>query len=81
MKITPVVKKILDNYESDCPGTKTNLARILMHGRLGGSGKLLILPVDQGVEHGPARSFATNPAAYNPHYHFKLAIDAGCNRS
>jgi class I fructose-bisphosphate aldolase len=77
MKITQRVKKILDNYESDSPGTKANLARILMQGRLGGTGKLVILPVDQGFEHGPARSFAPNPDAYDPHYHFKLAIDAG----
>ncbi|MPY75363.1 MAG: class I fructose-bisphosphate aldolase [Alphaproteobacteria bacterium] len=77
MKITQRVRKILANYESDNPGTKSNLARILMHGRLGGSGKLLILPVDQGFEHGPARSFAKNPPAYDPHYHFQLAVDAG----
>ena len=76
MRITQRVKKILSNYESDCPGTKTNLARILMHGRLGGTGKLLILPVDQGFEHGPARSFAKNPSGYDPHYHFQLAVDA-----
>jgi fructose-bisphosphate aldolase, class I len=79
MQITPRVKKILDNYESDNPGTKTNLARILMAGKLGGTGKLVILPVDQGFEHGPARSFAANPPAYDPHYHFQLAIDAGLN--
>ncbi|MBO6560405.1 MAG: class I fructose-bisphosphate aldolase [Nisaea sp.] len=77
MKITQRVKRILDGYESDCPGTKANLARILMQGKLGGTGKLVILPVDQGFEHGPARSFAPNPDAYDPHYHFKLAIDAG----
>jgi class I fructose-bisphosphate aldolase len=77
MKITPRVKRILDNYESDNPGTKANLARMLMQGRLAGTGKLVILPVDQGFEHGPARSFAPNPAAYDPHYHFQLAIDAG----
>jgi class I fructose-bisphosphate aldolase len=77
MSITPQVKKILDNYESDNPGTKANLARILMQGKLGGTGKLVILPVDQGFEHGPARSFAPNPAAYDPHYHFSLAIEAG----
>ncbi|AHJ69117.1 Fructose-bisphosphate aldolase [Granulibacter bethesdensis] len=77
MRITPVVKSILDKYESDNPGTKTNLARILMEGRLGGTGKLVILPVDQGFEHGPARSFAPNPPAYDPHYHFDLAIEAG----
>ena len=71
------VKQILSMYESDNPGTKASLARILMNGRLGGSGRLVILPVDQGFEHGPARSFATNPAAYDPHYHFDLAITAG----
>jgi class I fructose-bisphosphate aldolase len=79
MKISRTVKKILANYESDSPGTKANLARILMQGKLGGTGKLVILPVDQGFEHGPARSFAANPAAYDPHYHFQLAIDAGLN--
>ena len=77
MRITPPVKHILDWYESDNPGTKTNLARILMEGRLGGTGRLVILPVDQGFEHGPARSFAPNPPAYDPHYHFDLAIEAG----
>ncbi len=75
--MTPTVKAILDNYESDNPGVKGNLARILMQGRLGGTGKLIILPVDQGFEHGPARSFAINPAAYDPHYHYQMAIDAG----
>ena len=79
MKLTPAVQKILSNYESDNPGTKANLARILMQGRLGGTGKLVILPVDQGFEHGPARSFAPNPPAYDPHYHFELAIEAGLN--
>ena len=77
MKVTQRVRKILAQYESDSPGTKTNLARILMQGKLGGTGKLVILPVDQGFEHGPARSFAPNPPAYDPHYHFRLAIDAG----
>ncbi|BBK39439.1 fructose-bisphosphate aldolase [Allostella sp. ATCC 35155] len=77
MKVTQKVKRILDGYESDNPGTKANLARILMQGRLGGTGKLVILPVDQGFEHGPARSFAPNPEGYDPHYHFQLAIDAG----
>jgi class I fructose-bisphosphate aldolase len=77
MQMTESVRKILSWYESDNPGTKANLARILMQGRLGGTGKLVILPVDQGFEHGPARSFAPNPAGYDPHYHFQLAIDAG----
>ncbi len=79
MKISPKVKKILSCYESDNAGTKSNLARILMHGKLGGTGRMLILPVDQGFEHGPDRSFAVNPNAYDPHYHFELAIDAGLN--
>src|SRR5271163_1817130 len=77
MSITPAVRDILEWYESDNPGTKANLARILMEGKLGGTGKLLILPVDQGFEHGPARSFAANPPAYDPHYHYQLAVDAG----
>ena len=77
MKVTRNIKKILDYYESDNPGVKANLARILMSGKLGGTGKLVILPVDQGFEHGPARSFAKNIEAYDPHYHFKLAINAG----
>ena len=77
MKITRKVKTILDNYGSDSPGVKANLARMLMQGRLGGSGKMVILPVDQWFEHGPARSFAVNPDAYDPLYHFQIAIDAG----
>lgn len=77
MKISTKVKKILANYESDCPGTKANLARILSHGRLGGTGKMIILPVDQGFEHGPGRSFAINPEAYDPLYHYQMAVDAG----
>jgi len=77
MSLTEPVERILGNYESDNPGTKANLTRILMQGRLGGTGKLVILPVDQGVEHGPARSFAPNPPAYDPHYHFALALEAG----
>ncbi|MCH4022975.1 MAG: class I fructose-bisphosphate aldolase [Acetobacter sp.] len=79
MSLTPRVKEILSNYESDSPGTKANLARFLNTGKLAGTGKLVILPVDQGFEHGPARSFAANPAAYDPHYHFQLAIEAGLN--
>jgi class I fructose-bisphosphate aldolase len=73
------VREILSWYSSDNPGVKTNLARMLNHGRLGGTGKLVILPVDQGFEHGPARSFAPNPPGYSPLYHFQLAVDAGLN--
>lgn len=76
---TDRVREILSWYESDNPGTKTNIARLLNHGRLAGTGKLVILPVDQGFEHGPARSFAVNPAGYDPNYHFEVAIEAGCN--
>jgi class I fructose-bisphosphate aldolase len=76
---TKRVKEILSWYSSDNPGTLANLARLLGHGRLGGTGKLVILPVDQGFEHGPARSFAPNPPAYDPRYHFELGIEAGCN--
>ncbi|MBI2059487.1 MAG: class I fructose-bisphosphate aldolase [Nitrospirae bacterium] len=73
------VREILSWYGSDNPGTLTNLARLLNHGKLGGTGKLVILPVDQGFEHGPARSFAPNAPGYDPRYHFQLALDAGCN--
>lgn len=77
MKLTSKVKKILSCYESDSPGTKTNLARLLMHGKLSGTGRMIVLPVDQGFEHGPGRSFAANPSAFDPHYHYQLAIDGG----
>lgn len=73
------VREILSWYSSENPGVRTNLARMLNHGRLAGTGKMVILPVDQGFEHGPARSFAPNPAGYDPRYHFQLAVDAGCN--
>lgn len=77
MRHTPRVREILSWYGADTPGVKTNIARLLNTGRLAGTGKLVILPVDQGYEHGPARSFAKNPAAYDPHYLYQLAIDAG----
>jgi class I fructose-bisphosphate aldolase len=73
------VREILSWYSSDNPGTKANLARMLNQGTLAGTGKMVILPVDQGFEHGPARSFAPNPAGYDPRYHFDLALEAGCN--
>src|SRR5688500_1104537 len=77
--MTPRVREILSWYGSDNPGTLTNLARLMNHGKLAGTGKMVILPVDQGFEHGPARSFAKNPDAYDPAYHFELAIESGCN--
>jgi len=79
MRVTDRVKQILSWYQSDSPGTLANLYRLLMTGKLAGTGKLVILPVDQGFEHGPARSFAPNPEGYDPRYHFQLALDAGCN--
>ncbi len=79
MPETNRVKEILSWYGSDNPGTKANLARLMNHGALKGTGKFVILPVDQGFEHGPARSFAPNPAGYDPEYHAQLAVDAGCN--
>ncbi|MEM7268267.1 MAG: class I fructose-bisphosphate aldolase [Pseudomonadota bacterium] len=79
MKTTRVVKNILANYEGENPGVKAKLHSMLMTGKLAGTGKMIILPVDQGFEHGPARSFAPNPPAYDPHYHYQLAIDAGLN--
>src|ERR1700687_2091152 len=77
--MTKRAREILDFYRSENAGVLTNLARIINHGRLAGTGTFVILPVDQGFEHGPVRSFAPNPDAYDPDYHFKLAIDAGCN--
>lgn len=77
--MTPQVKEILSWYGADNPGVLANLARMMNHGKLAGTGKMVILPVDQGFEHGPARSFAKNPAGYDPMYHFQLAIESGCN--
>jgi len=77
--MTKRVREILSYYDSDNGSVRNNLSRMLNHGKLAGTGKFVILPVDQGFEHGPARSFAMNPPAYDPRYHFQLAIDAGCN--
>ena len=73
------VEEILGWYSSESPGVIRNLRWMLESGKLGGTGKLVMLPVDQGFEHGPARSFAKNSAGYDPLYHYQLAIDAGCN--
>lgn len=73
------MREIMSWYASDNPGTRANIYRLLNTGRLAGTGRLVILPVDQGFEHGPARSFAPNPAGYDPRYHFQLALQAGCN--
>ena len=79
MSLSPAVSAILENYDSENPGTRAKLVQMLNHGRLAGTGKMVILPVDQGFEHGPARSFAPNPVGYDPLYHWQLAIDAGLN--
>ncbi len=79
MALTDRVKQIISWYGSDNPGVRANLVRMLNHGNLAGTGKMVILPVDQGFEHGPARSFAPNPEGYDPEYHVQLAIDSGCN--
>src|SRR5512137_734091 len=77
--MTKRAREILDFYRSENAGVVSNLARMINHGRLAGTGMFVILPVDQGFEHGPARSFAPNPPGYDPRYHFSLACDAGCN--
>jgi class I fructose-bisphosphate aldolase len=79
VKMQARVNEILSWYAHENPGVRTNIARLLNHGKLGGTGKLVILPVDQGFEHGPARSFAPNPAGYDPEYHAQLALESGCN--
>jgi class I fructose-bisphosphate aldolase len=79
MAFSERVREILSWYPSDNPGVLTNLARLLNTGTLAGTGKMVILPVDQGFEHGPARSFALNPAGYDPDYHYQLAVESGCN--
>ena len=77
--MTPQVREILSWYASEPPGVRANLARMLNHGTLAGTGKMVILPVDQGFEHGPGRTFEPNPAGYDPHYHASLAVKSGCN--
>ncbi|MCU7611123.1 class I fructose-bisphosphate aldolase [Anaplasma capra] len=77
MGLSEQVRNILDYYDGESPGVLTNLARILLHGKLANTGRLLILPVDQGFEHGPVRSFEANPDACDPYYHFRLAVNCG----
>lgn len=77
--MSEAVEKILANYAHETPGVIANLRRMMNTGALAGTGKFVILPVDQGFEHGPARSFAPNPEGYDPAYHPMLATKAGCN--
>lgn len=73
------VEKILSNYAGENPGVIGNLRRMMHTGTLAGTGKMVILPVDQGFEHGPGRSFEPNPQGYDPEYHAYLATKSGCN--
>src|SRR5256885_16415141 len=77
--MSPAAEQILANCAADPPGVIGTLRRLLYTGALAGTGKLVILPVDQGFEHGPARSFAPNPEGYDPAYFPSLAVEAGCN--
>lgn len=77
--MSQAVEAILANYAGENPGIIGNLRRMLNHGTLAGTGKMVILPVDQGFEHGPARSFGPNPAGYDPFFHPSLATESGCN--
>jgi class I fructose-bisphosphate aldolase len=61
------------------PMVLVNLARMFGHGRLGGSGYLSILPVDQGIEHSAGASFAPNPLMFDPAHIVELGIEGGCN--
>ena len=61
------------------PAVIRNLQTILNHGRLGGTGYVSILPVDQGVEHSAGASFAVNPLYFDPENIVKLAMEGGCN--
>jgi len=77
--MTQTIQDILNKYENENAGVKSNLYRMLNTGKLAGTGRMVILPVDQGFEHGPARSFAVNSDAYDPHFHYQLAVDSGCS--
>ena len=61
------------------PRVLVNLQRLFDHGRLGGSGYLSLLPVDQGIEHSGGASFAPNPIYFDPESIVRLAIEGGCN--
>jgi class I fructose-bisphosphate aldolase len=77
--MSAAVEKVLANYAGESAGVIGNLRRMMSHGTLAGTGKMVILPVDQGFEHGPARSFQPNPRGFDPRYHAQLAVDAGCS--
>lgn len=61
------------------PRVLRSLQSLVDHGRLGGTGYVSILPVDQGVEHSAGASFAPNPAYFDPENVVRLAVEGGCN--
>lgn len=74
------VEEILSWYQhTNTSQQQENLARILNHGRIGGTGKLMILPIDQILEHGPGRAFELNPVMYDPLEQAQFAVDGGFN--
>lgn len=77
--ISPRIREIMSWYNSESPGVRAKLYTLLNTGALASTGKMMILPVDQGFEHGPARSFACNQPAYDPKYHYELALATGCS--
>jgi len=78
---TPGPDTVTDVYgvTNRSPQVLRNLQSLLDHGRLAGTGHVSILPVDQGIEHSAAASFAPNPAYFDPANIVELAIEGGCN--
>lgn len=77
--MSEAVEKVLAHYAGENPGVIGNMRRMMHTGALAGTGKMVILPVDQGFEHGPGRSFGPNPAGYDPMFHPRLAVESGCS--
>jgi class I fructose-bisphosphate aldolase len=73
-----IVDRIFSHSDRN-PRVLSNLQRMYSHGRLGGTGYMSILPVDQGVEHSAGASFAKNPIYFDPENIVRLAIEGGCN--
>lgn len=74
------VEEILSWYKhTNTSEQQDNLAKILNYGRIGGTGKLMILPIDQILEHGPGRAFESNPVMYDPLELAQFAVDGGFN--
>lgn len=73
-----IIEKVWTNSDRNIP-TLNHLQQLFNHGRLGGSGYVSILPVDQGIEHTAGASFAPNPIYFDPENIVRLAIEGGCN--